>query len=311
MKYLTILIILLPVLISCEGIFSNESGNFETDSEGDFDSDFLSEDADSDGVLRKDDCNDGDPDVFQYALPDEDGDGYPLLNYPPSDRECVGDPLPPNMVLYSIPGEEDRPWDCDDNDPSVYFNLCVDQDGDGVCAPFGNETLLCGNENIPAGYAFIAFPRWYNTDCDDLDAATQVSFYRDDDSDGENSTIASMCVSIADQENPSEGYFKNIGRDCNDADPKIASFVPDVQQDGMDANCDGVDDQYLCSDGTYDCQKQDEYSVCTGGADLVPVFGQAVSGCGESENYFLLGNHGDNTYVGRVRVTYLVSIPEI
>jgi len=131
-------------------------------------------DADKDGVLRGDDCNDSDPEVgLPVALwHDNDGDGYGSGGYADGEVDC------PRAEWV------DRYGDCDDDDPDVSpdaFERCngVDDDCDGQVDEnlddtwyrdadgdgWGDDSDLQEGCDQPTGYV------GRGGDCDDSDPA--------------------------------------------------------------------------------------------------------------------------------------------
>ena len=41
------------------------------------------------------------------------------------------------------------------------------------------------------------------------------------------------------------------GPDCDDANPQVATYITEIVQDGVDQNCDGIDDIDEDGDGVY------------------------------------------------------------
>ncbi len=176
-----------------------ECDGFDTDCDGVWQLD--EEDADSDGFLACEDCDDTDP--AQNGL-DDDGDGFtgcqndcddsnPLVN--PAATDVVGDGL--DLNCDNVDGEDgdgdlcasldSGGTDCDDTDASLNQD---DADGDGWSSCDG--------------------------DCDDGDPTLELD---DADADGH-----STC----------DG-------DCVDGDPAIYPHATEIPDDGIDDNCDGLD----------------------------------------------------------------------
>lgn len=165
-------------------------------------------------------------------------DAYNALNY---DRDGDG---------YSIDN------DCDNNDSNVYpgaQEICDGKDND--CNGFIDEdlgTTSCGigecfniTDNCIDGVEHECIPKspipeicdGLDNDCDGtIDEGVKNTYYRDQDNDG----YGNPNITIQDCHSPS-GYVSNNG-DCNDNDPNINPGVPEICDDGIDNNCDGIID---------------------------------------------------------------------
>lgn len=223
-------------------------------------------DADGDGVLEGEDCDDGNPDVtgpVVYYI-DADMDGYGGVaasstcgDLPAGATDVGGDCDDSSGAIF--PGADELcngvDDDCDgtpdDNaiDGSVRY---VDADGDGYGDP-ESGLISCGaesgvvenSEDCDDANTFI-FPGAAETcnrlddDCDEeIDEGVTSTFFADQDRDGygdgtgqEGSTIEA-CV-------PPAGFVVNAD-DCNDADPYTYPEAQDESVDGVDQDCDGAD----------------------------------------------------------------------
>ena len=162
----------------------------------------------------------------------------------------------------------DAPVDCDDDNPLVAPGLqefcnfidddCdgvvdedavdltdwyYDGDGDGYGTPEDLNQPVATTCNPPSG--FVAGPQF---DCDDTNDALN---YNDDDGDGETS-----CGGDCDDNNSllntldEDGdFFSTCEGDCDDNDPTIFVGAVDEWYDGVDNNCDGLNDYDQDQDG--------------------------------------------------------------
>lgn len=179
-------------------------------------------DEDGDGYYKSSpctvlDCDDSDPAIHPEAeevdngVDDDcdgvvDGGGVLSTYYLDSDQDGYGDPN--NSVQdYSPPqGYVDNNEDCDDNDPNVYPGALELNDG-------------------------------VDNDCDGvIDGGVQFTFYLDNDLDGYGDANNSIQAYIA----PS-GYVDDH-TDCNDEDASVYPGAIETWYDGIDQNCDGLND---------------------------------------------------------------------
>ena len=79
-----------------------------------------------------------------------------------------------------------------------------------------------------------------DTSSDDDSGLTDCLYYRDADGDGYGDPIEEMLESC---DGPPDGYVAN-NEDCNDGDPEIHPAAEELC-DGLDNNCDGVEDEDL------------------------------------------------------------------
>ena len=180
-------------------------------------SDFIVEiDADGDGYLETDDCDDQDSAVFPGAIEVCDA----------IDNNCDGE--------------------IDEGVSSSFF-LDIDEDGFGnsveqveACeapegyVPNGND---CDDENVTVFPSASELCDGFDNDCDgDIDEELLTTFYADLDQDGfgDDASILETCEL--------EEGFSSIGGDCDDTDPLLS---PDAEEicDGIDNNCDGDIDE--------------------------------------------------------------------
>jgi hypothetical protein len=187
----------------------------------------LPTDADQDGHIAEQDCDDHDPLVWlslPYGYRDVDGDAYFVAS---SGTLCTGGTLPAGYAstAWSI--------DCDDTDPAIFTlrNGYVDADGDH----YGDGAIvtLCTNGILPAGYAYSA------GDCapsDDTRWIDRAYDYRD--VDGDKATVVESGTICSGDALPA-GYTITAGPlDCNDHDPSVYALLTiyaDQDKDGFGA----------------------------------------------------------------------------
>jgi hypothetical protein len=168
------------------------------------------------------DCDDGDPAVHPDATErcngvDDDCDGVADEAdavdaqdfWVDGDGDGFGDPGERVRACDQPSGAVGDAGDCDDGDPAVHpvaTERCngVDDDCDGVA--------------------------------DEADAVDAGTWYRDEDGDGfgDADHLRQACEAPA-------GYAAAPG-DCDDGDPSVNPAAADEQRDGVDADCDGVDE---------------------------------------------------------------------
>jgi hypothetical protein len=179
-------------------------------------------DADGDGYVIGDDCDDGDPAVHPGATElcngvDDDCDGVidgadaedATIWYLDQDGDGWGDEAYPSTACEQPPDQVARLGDCDDTDPAVHpdaTELCngVDDDCDG--------------------------------ESDGADAEDAATWYMDQDGDGYgDATMATVACERPDDHSDQAG-------DCNDY---VASVHMDADElcNGVDDDCDGQTDE--------------------------------------------------------------------
>lgn len=191
-------------------------------------------------VLDSTDCNDTsafvNPNTMWYA--DADGDGF-------------GDAVMTTTSCTQPNGYVANSTDCNDNDSTatVVMTYYQDFDGDG----FGNVGAPMMNCGQPVGYVAdssdcddsnpTVYPGAMEL-CDELDnncdgntdeGLATYTLFEDLDSDGFGSEVSvEYCDSVV------VGYSL-ISGDCNDADSTIYPGAMEVLDNGIDENCDGMD----------------------------------------------------------------------
>ena len=237
-------------------------------------------DADGDGVVAADDCDDADAEIYPGAPErcndldddcdgevDEDGD---VVSYADADRDGYGDPDAMVRACEVPTGHVSTGDDCDDANSSIFpgaEELCngVDDDCDGVADPpdrewfadadgdgFGDGLTALESCDQPDGFV----PE--GGDCDDTDSAVNPGAVEicngiDDDCD-DIVDEELLTVYYRDRDGDGygdpgttlsaceqpEGYADNVD-DCDDADPAINPEGAEVCG-GIDEDCDGLID---------------------------------------------------------------------
>jgi hypothetical protein len=246
-------------------------------------------DADGDGVLETEDCDDSDPTVqepYDYFV-DDDGDGFGVGastttcgELPPGAASESGDCDDGNSDVYPYAPErcDGIDQDCDgtiDENPEDGVSGYVDSDGDGFGDP-GNTVFSCGGQDgiVDNG-----------DDCDDANlsvypGAEETCNRVDDDCDGTTDEEVTTTYYVdadldgyGDMETPVEdcslriGYSEN-GEDCDDNSAFSYPGAPDEAGDGLDQDCDGEDGYLVLDIPTAD---KDSSGCSTSGA--APVAG--------------------------------------
>jgi Secretion system C-terminal sorting domain/Putative metal-binding motif len=179
-----------------------------------------------------------------YVLDNQDCDDANALINPNTvwfqdlDGDNFGDVFSQSIGCIAPTGYVASNADCDDSDPLVTIantTYYLDADVDG----FGDSTVYQVACSVPSGYVSN------NSDCDDSDpliTIPSVVVYEDLDSDGFGNASNSMTVCSA-----LIGYVANSS-DCDDTNPMINDNAADVNGNGIDENCDGVDGYLGISD---------------------------------------------------------------
>ena len=218
------------------------------------------EDADCDGVITIVDCDDNDNSSTTIPV-DYDCDG--ILNEDDLDATNDGQcdngngPTQTNADCDETLASED----CDDNDPTSTI-LAVDADCDGVLTPEDCDD----NDNSSTTIATDADCDGTITaeDCDDSDnTSTTIA----DDADCDGTITAEDCndnddaSTILAEDADCDGTL--TADDCDDNEFSINPSVEEIWYDGVDQNCDGLNDFDQDGDGHV------AESYTNGGGDFV------------------------------------------
>ncbi len=204
-------------------------------------------DLDGDGVLRPDDCDDGDASVGKaaayYADDDRDGYGDPLWTV----EVCPGDPrgvdnaddCDDTRPLVNPAGEErcnavddDCDGDIDEDDATDAPTWYPDQDGDGA-----GEFDAPGFVACDATGAYVS----NHDDCDDTNPVVRdVVWFVDRDGDGYGSTDVSALVRSCEAPTGTGEPYSRLSGDCDDAAAHVNPGAAEVCDGAdVDEDCDG------------------------------------------------------------------------
>ncbi|MFT5456547.1 MAG: hypothetical protein ACI9K2_003032 [Myxococcota bacterium] len=208
-------------------------------------------DDDCDGLVDEDD-----PDIDVFTLtgwgPDADGDGFGtaadirfacqqpegwgFANLDCDDTRADVNPAMPEICNPEAPLDDDCDGLVDDADPDVtedsYLEWYADRDGDG----FGADDDFVYACSRPEGTAAS------DDDCDDADpdVGPPSLWFADGDADGFGAGEPVDPTPTCDP--PGPGLRPDwVGLDCDDGEPRIYPDAPEVCEDGIDQDCDGLD----------------------------------------------------------------------
>ena len=282
-------------------------------------------DRDGDGVLGFDDCDDEDPDAWDFSQVYADADG---------DGRGTGDTF--QTCGPAGDGQATEDGDCDDGDATVYpgaTEICdgvdndcdgtadneeqldfqsywPDEDDDGYGADTG-ELVDCGN---PSGYAPGAGdcddtnasvnPGAIDDTCDEVDDdcddsvdedAGLARYYEDEDGDGYGRGDGVQACT------PPDGYAE-AGDDCDDGDPTAHPDAEDYCGNGVDEDCDDKDT--VCHVEQADSYADADASVTGAGEGFYGwsmIGGRDVDGDGAED---LVAGAPESSGTGAVAITW-------
>ena len=184
-------------------------------------------DADGDGYLECEECDDGDATIHPMA-PDTCDDGI--------DSDCLGD-LEETEVDNDGDGMSECAGDCDDADAytNPYAPELCNQGKDDDCNPATNESVDADFDQFTI----------CEGDCDDTDpSATPAGVEICDGVDNDCNTVVDDYIDY-----DRDGWYGCGGEDCDDFNADAYPGAPDFAYDDIDQNCDGADFTDMDYDG--------------------------------------------------------------
>ncbi len=211
-------------------------------------------DADGDGVVASEDCNDGDATVHTAvkAYVDNDEDGYTDET---AVELCTAGSLPAGYLAKAS-----AIADCDDGNPALHTSLTgyLDADADGYTT--GNAVSFCTAGSLPANYVASASE---TPDCDDGDNGVHTNVATYADLDGDGYTVDEVTVFCTDPALPSNPDYKAETSevvDCDDDDELVHTALTGYRDADLDGYTAGEAVE-LCTDGSLPAGYQAEASA--------------------------------------------------
>ncbi|MEQ1572427.1 MAG: putative metal-binding motif-containing protein, partial [Myxococcota bacterium] len=211
-------------------------------------------------VANADDCDDTSAalGVERTGYPDADADGFGVE---PAATYCDGssgfadvagdcDDLASDVFPGAVEACDGVDQNCaagTDDEPFSTFYLDADADGFGdpatateACAPeagWVDDGTDCDDGHASAHPGGEQLCDGLDGDCDGtpLGDGPESAWYADVDGDGRGDDATEVTTAC-----PPEGWV-SAGGDCDDADPQRSPDLPEVADDGIDQDCDGVD----------------------------------------------------------------------